>query len=336
VRVARGGGQTLAGTGPTAFLTMVALAGLAAFGTARPDALAAQRPTLERVDSLIAAADYETARATIEAWAARRSDRMTGAQQARGLMLRAQLAGSPAEAEPHYLAIILGYPVAPEAPRALLRLGQGLLVAGEPARAVGYLQRFVADYPGHPERTMGLLWLARARTAARESPAGCAAARQGLADTRDPDLVAMLRVEEDAACATATGRQTAQAAAPTTSAPAPGTTSPPPPTTPPSTPTPARPTPARPATTPPAAAGTGRFSAQVGAFRQQQSIDDIVARLRRAGYEPRVAMIPGSSLIRVRVGRFTTAGDAARMVARLKEGRFDAVVVGDANQERAP
>jgi cell division septation protein DedD len=333
VRVARRGGQTLAGNGPTALLTMVALAGLAAFGTARPHALAAQRPTLERVDSLIAAADYETARATIEAWAARRSDRMTGAQQARGLMLRGQLAGSPAEAEPHYLAIILGYPIAPEAPRALLRLGQGLLMAGEPARAVGYLQRFVADYPGHPERTMGLLWLARARTAARESAAGCAVARQGLADTRDPDLVAMLRVEEDAACATATGRQTAQA---TASAPPPATTPPTPPRTPPSAATTARPATARPATTPPATAGTGRFSAQVGAFRQQQSVDDVVARLRRAGYEPRVAMIPGSSLIRVRVGRFATAADAARMVARLKEGRFDAVVVGDANQERAP
>jgi cell division septation protein DedD len=328
------GVRALAGTGPTAFLTMAALASLAAFGTARPDALAAQTPTLERVDSLIAAADYETARATIEAWAAARSDRMTGAQQARGLMLRGQLAASPAEAEPHYLAIVLGYPIAPEAPRALLRLGQGLLMAGEPARAVGYLQRFVADYPGHPDRTMGLLWLARARTAARESAAGCAAARQGLADTRDPDLVAMLRVEEDAACATAAGRQAAQAAPPTTSAPPPATT--PPPTTPPTTPTTARPTPGRPATTPPAAAGTGRFSAQVGAFRQQQSVDDIVARLRRAGYEPRVAMIPGSSLTRVRVGRFTTAAEAARMVARLKEGRFDAVVVGDANQERAP
>jgi hypothetical protein len=297
-------GQTLAGTGRTAFLTVVALAGVATFGAARPDALAAQTPTLERVDSLIAAADYETARATIEAWAAARSDRMSGAQRARGLMLRGQLAGTPAQAEPHYLAIVLGYPIAPEAPHALLRLGQGLLMAGEPARAVGYLQRFVADYPGHPERTMGLLWLARARTAARESAAGCAAARQGLADTRDADLVAMLRVEEDAACSPAAGRQTAQAQ------------------------------PAAPAAGP--AAGPGRFSAQVGAFRQQQSVDDLVARLRRAGYEPRVAMIPGSSLIRVRVGRFTTTADAARMVARLKEGRFDAVVVSDANQERAP
>lgn len=321
VRTLPGARPTLAGAGRTALLSVVALAGLSGFATARPDALAAQAPTLERVDSLIAAADYETARATIEAWAAARSDRMTGAQQARGLMLRGQLARSPAEAEPHYLAIVLGYPIAPEAPRALLRLGQGLFMAGEPARAVGYLQRFVADYPGHPERTMGLLWLARARTAARESAAGCAAARQGLTDTRDPDLVAMLRVEEDAACTPAAGRQTAQTQAAQTQAAAPPST---------------RPATTRPATTPPAEAGTGRFSAQVGAFRQQQSVDDIVTRLRRAGYEPRVAMVPGSSLIRVRVGRFTTAADAARMVARLKEGRFDAVVVTDANQERAP
>jgi cell division septation protein DedD len=296
---------------------ILALVGLVAFGTGPPAALSAQTPTLERVDSLVAAADYEAARTTIEAWAAGRPGRLTGAQQARGLMLRGQLAPSPAEAEPHYLAIVLGYPIAPEAPRALLRLGQGLLMTGEPARAVGYLQRFVADYPGHPERTVGLLWLARARTATRESAAGCAAARQGLADTRDPDLVAMLRVEEDAACAGATGGQPAQAqpaARPPATVPAPA---------------------ARPATTP-AAATTGRFAAQVGAFRQQQSVDDAVARLRRAGYEPRVAMVPGSSLIRVRVGRFATQGDAAREVARLKGNGFDAVVVNDANQERAP
>jgi cell division septation protein DedD len=327
----RRGARTVTGMGRAPLLGMVALVGLVAFGTVPPAALGAQTPTLERVDSLVAAADYETARTTIEAWAAGRSGRMTGAQQARGLMLRGQLARSPAEAEPHYLALVLGYPIAPEAPRALLRLGQGLLMTGEPARAVGYLQRFVADYPGHPERTVGLLWLARARTAARESAAGCAAARQGLADTRDPDLVAMLRVEEDAACARAAGGQSAQAqpAAPPPAAPPPAAR--PPAARPPATtPAPA----ARPATTP-AAATTGRFSAQVGAFRQQQSVDDVVARLRRAGYEPRVAMVPGSSLIRVRVGRFANQGDAARQVARLKGNGFDAVVVNDANQERA-
>jgi cell division septation protein DedD len=323
----RRGARRVARMGRTPLMGMVALVGLAAFGSVPPAALGAQTPTLERVDSLIAAADYETARATIEAWAAGRSGRMTGAQQARGLMLRGQLARSPAEAEPHYLALVLGYPIAPEAPRALLRLGQGLLMTGEPARAVGYLQRFVADYPGHPERTVGLLWLARARTAARESAAGCAAARQGLADTRDPDLVAMLRVEEDVACAGTAGGQPARAqpAAPPPAAPSPAAR--PPATTPASA--------ARPATTP-AAATTGRFSAQVGAFRQQQSVDDMVARLRRAGYEPRIAMVPGSSLIRVRVGRFATQGDAARQVARLKGNGFDAVVANDANQERAP
>jgi cell division septation protein DedD len=315
----RRGARTVTSMGRTPLMGMVALVGLVAFGTVPPAALGAQTPTLERVDSLVAAADYEAARTAIEAWAAGRSGRLTGAQQARGLMLRGQLAPSPAEAEPHYLALVLGYPIAPEAPRALLRLGQGLLMTGEPARAVGYLQRFVADYPGHPERTVGLLWLARARTAARESAAGCAAARQGLADTRDPDLVAMLRVEEDAACAGAAGGQPAQAQAqpaarPTATTPAPVT---------------------RPATAP-AAATTGRFSAQVGAFRQQQSVDDAVARLRRAGFEPRVAMVPGSSLIRVRVGRFGTQGDAARQVSRLKGNGFDAVVVNDANQERAP
>jgi hypothetical protein len=294
-----------------------ALAGVAALtgpGPVPPAALEAQVPTLDRVESLVAAGEYEAARTAIEAWWAAAQTRR-GAEQARGLMLRAQLARDPAAAEPHYLSIVLGYPIAPEAPRALLRLGQGLLAAGDHTRAAGYLQRFVADYPGHPERTIGLLWLARARNAARQSGTACGAIREGMLDTRDPDLVAMFRVEEAIACGRGgDGQQTSPPAPPTATT---------------------RPAATRPVATPPAT-GTARFTAQVGAYRQQQSVDDIVTRLRRAGYEPRVALVPGSSLIRVRVGRFAAAGDASRLVARLKASGFDAVVVGDSHQEREP
>lgn len=306
--------------GRCAVLAVIGVAATTGVGPALPAEVAAQAPTLDRVDSLVAAADYAAARAAIEAWATAQTGRGAGAQQARGLMLRARLAPDHAAAEPHYLAIVLGYPIAPEAPRALLRLGQGLLVAGDHTRAAGYLQRFVADYPGHPERTIGLLWLARARNAARQSGTACGAVREGMLDTRDPDLIAMFRVEEAIACGRGADGEQARPVA-----------------TPPATPRPAATTPVAtpPAATPPAATA-GRFTAQVGAYRQQQSVDEIVTRLRRAGYEPRVALVPGSSLLRVRVGRFGAAGEASRLVARLKASGFDAVVVGDGHQERQP
>jgi cell division septation protein DedD len=308
------------------------LTALAALGPRPADG---QAGGLDRVEALIDAGRYHDARSTLDAWwTANESARVPGADRARALMLRARLAGDPAEAENHYLSIVFGYPISPEAPQALLRLGQALLALGEAPRAAGYLQRLVADYPGRPERNLGQLWLARAQRAERQHAQACATAREGLRDARDPDLVTMFRDEEAAACAGAGAARTDPEPPPaTTPATPPATTTTPPAVAPPATP--ARTAPARAEATPPArAAGGGRFAAQAGAYRQQDSVDDAMVRLRRAGYEPRAVMIPGSQLIRVRVGRLATAAEAAALVSRLKADRFDAVVVNDADRER--
>lgn len=287
----------------------------------------AQVPTLPRVDSLIAAGDYDAARSSLERWwSAREEFDVPGSDRARAFMLRARLAPDMEVAEPDYLSVVLGYPTSEHAPEALLRLGQGLIATGEAARAAGYLQRLVTDYPGVPQHTPGLLWLARAQTAARSPGAACAAAREGLRDASDPDLVAMLRVEQGAACAVgADQQQVAQGAV--EAAPPPAEEQPP-----------VRP---RESDPPPGAGAAqedpqGGYAAQAGAFRYNAGATDLVERLERAGFRPRTVLVPANSLLRVRVGRFASAAEAARLVARLKAEGFDAYVVGDVRQEQEP
>lgn len=268
---------------------------------------AGQVPSLDAADSLIVAGDYDDARAIIERWwSARETFDVPGSDRARALVLRARLQPDPATAEADYLAVVLGYPTSTHAPEALLRLGQGLLATGQAARAAGYLRRLAADYPGRPQRTLGMLWLARAESAARRPAAACSAAQEGLADAGSrPDLAAMLRLEAAAACAIG-------GAAPAT---------------------PNDETPDRPADTPRV---EGSYAVQTGAFRYREGADALSARLREAGFQPRAVMVPGSTLLRIRVGRFETAREANALLARIRGAGFDAVIVRDADEESGP
>ena len=280
---------------------------------ALPTAASAQVPTLERVDSLVTAGHYDQARTILDRWwSARDEFEVPGSDMARALMLRARLAPDLEAAEPDYLAVVLGYPTSDYAPEALLRLGQGLLNAGDATRAAAYLERLVADYPGKPQRTLGLLWLARANTAARRPAAACRAARQGIASASDPDLRAMLQVEAGASCAVGSSPEPrAETRA--------------------ETPTPRRTEPAA-----PAAATRGPYSVQTGAFRYERSAEALMERLREAGHSPRLVRLPGSDLLRVRVGRFQTADEARRLEAEIRTDGFDAVLVSDADEEQGP
>ncbi|MBW3553242.1 MAG: SPOR domain-containing protein [Gemmatimonadetes bacterium] len=283
-----------------------------------PGPAAAQAPGLDRVDSLLAAGQYDVARSTLEQWwSAREAFDVPGSDRVRAMMLRARLQTDPAAAETDYLGVIIGHPTSPHAPEALLRLGQSLLVSGQAARAAGYLQRLAADYPGRPQRTLGMLWLARAQNAARHPVAACRAAREGLADAgAHPDLAAMLRIEEAAACAIASSARTP-----------PGETA---------EQRPEQPEPRRAPAEPIAAAPTGDYAVQSGAFRFREGADALLARLRNAGFDARAVVVPRNALLRIRVGRFTSAAEAAEVMRAMKRAGFDAVVVSDAAQERSP
>lgn len=278
---------------------------------------AAQPPSLDRADELIAQGDYAGAREIVDRWwreepAASPEVIRTG--RPRALLLRARLATDAAAAERDYLALALGHPSSPETAVALLRLGQGLLASGQAARAVTYLERLATDHPNSPDRAVGLLWLARARRLAGRTDAACDAANQA-ADTRGagPDLAALIRNEQVASCRRIAdarppaGRQ-AQAAA-------------------------GRPTAQR-EPRPAAQAATGTFAAQAGAFRERSGAETLAAQLRRAGFEPRLVRLPGSSLVHVRIGRFSSTADADALVARLRAAGFTALVVRDAGREQ--
>jgi tetratricopeptide (TPR) repeat protein len=275
-----------------------ALFAVAALGLAAP--LAGQQPSLRQVEALMDAARHAEARQLLEQWSARPPSAEAGLHS-QALMLRARLAADPRAAERHYLTLVLDHPMSDEAPEALLRLGQALLILGDTERAAAYLERLSRDYPGNPHRAVGQLWLVRTY--------------RGLGRADDACSLARILLEETPAAAE---RRPLVEAAAEGACPRVATTG-----------QPAADTPA------PAAQATGRFAVQSGAFRQNQGAQALAERLSRAGYEPRLVLVHGSDLLRVRVGQFPTR-DAAAALAREIEGRgFAAVVVNDADRERS-
>lgn len=287
-------------------LTAALLAGIMLFAAPA----IAQEAELDRIEALILAGEYAAARSAIQEWwgAVEGGRNVPAEARARAHLLRASLAPDLRSAERDYLAVALGHPTTPYAPRALLALGQGFLASGDIARAVSYLTRLVDDYPGSSLRPVGLLWLARARRLDGDAPGACTAARGGLA-TADGDLASLLRREEQAACPPATRDQAAPRAQPADSTAATDR--------------------GLPATDP-----QGRFAVQSGAFRQLEGAEALARRLRAAGYEPRLVYVPGSQLLRVRIGRFSSFAAAEAVAVRLRSAGFAAVVVNDARQER--
>jgi tetratricopeptide (TPR) repeat protein len=293
---------------------------LLALGVAVPAALAAQPPSLDQAEQLIARGEYAAARVLLERWwreepAANAT--IVPTARPRALLLRARLATDPAAAEQDYLALTLGHPSSPEAAEALLRLGQGLLASGQPPRAIVYLERLARDHPSSPHRALGLLWLARARRAAGLPGPACEAVTEAAALAgRSAELADLIRSEQVASCRripdeprpARSQRQGAGRAAP----------------------------PAGAQRAPAGETEGAAFAAQAGAFRESTGAQTLAAQLRAAGFEPRVVRIAGSALFRVRVGRFGNAADAEALVARLRAAGFPALVVRDAARELPP
>lgn len=279
---------------PLAALAGVAFAAVPAF------ALQAPPPTLHQVDSLIAVGSAAPARSALSRWWRLHESDAAGNTRAHGLYLRAVLAPSFKAAQSDLMGVVLGYPQSTDAPAALLRLGQGLVAARQPHRARSYLVRLVRDYPRAKERPTGFLWLARASLADGDAGAACKAASNGLdLEGAGDDLAAMLRRERHTACSNGA----------TSAAPRP-------------------PTPAA-----PAAATSGAYAVQIGAFRDVASARAVARAATRKGFDARVVRVPGSSLARVRVGRFRSRDDAAGLLHKLHDAGFPTALVDDAAKE---
>lgn len=286
-----------------------------------PAALHAQGAGLDRADALLAAGEFAAARQVVADWWRAHPDGRgaDAALRARALFLRGRLSTVAREAEQDYLALAQGYPTSRAAPEALLRLGQSLLARGETDRAVGYLGRLTTDYPGAAARPAGFLWLARADRAAGKVAPACAAARAGLS-VSDPGaaLAALLRDELEASCAepSADGdaagrsRRTAPPVEPVSTAGA-----------------------ARRRAAGAAATAARPFALQSGAFRWHEGADDLVRRLRKAGFEPRLVRLRDGHLLLVRIGRYPSTTAAVAVARRVRRAGFDALVVDDAARE---
>jgi SPOR domain len=291
---------------PTAALCALALAAAAGQAMAQ-----APPPTLHQVDSLVAVGSTAPAREALSRWWRLHDRDAAGDTRAHGLYLRAVLAPSFDSAENDLLGVVLGYPESADAPGALLRLGQGLVAERQPHRARAYLTRLVRDYPHAQERPTAFLWLARASLADGDAGAACDAAANGLGLAGGGDLGALLHHEQASAC---NGDAAPASAAAEGHAP-PGNAPP---------------------LTPADSRGGGSYTVQIGAFRDPASARSVARAATQKGFDARVVRVPGSSLVRVRVGRFRIRDDAAGVLHRLHDAGFATALVDDAAAESNP
>jgi len=77
----------------------------------------------------------------------------------------------------------------------------------------------------------------------------------------------------------------------------------------------------------------GRFTVQLGAFSSEGRAEALRQRVADAGFEARLVTVPGSSLIRVRVGVFDAQEGARVILERLRELGFTAALARDAHRE---
>jgi len=170
----------------------------------------AQDDALANIERLTAAGRLTDARTSLDRWNREHPPtvRLAANLRAHALLLEARLAVDPSAALAAYQAIALSYPTTPQAPEALLRIGQGMVAAAElgprsdtAARAASFLERLVSDYPRSPQRAAGRLWLVRALVLAGRKDRACSVARDALETTiGDEDVAHMLRVEFSSQC----------------------------------------------------------------------------------------------------------------------------------------
>ena len=324
-----------------------------------PATLAAQdapaRPPLDEAEWDLARGEFPAARAMLQKWRREnpRASRVNQEQQARYYLLSGRLTTNADSAEDNYLTVAVNHPTSRYASEALLRLAQARYARGDTTQAVTYLRRLINDYPSTDYRTMGAVWLVRIEsTRGRSNVLMCDLLRSVDRGT-NPEVIENLKLESDRVCS---GRSAASRAA---------TSTPPPVATPrrvasdtprvapakpdtvsqisvedtaPARTTPARATPARTTPSAPVAAPSdiagGRVSVQVGAFRELEGARDVQTQLENAGLtDVRLVRTPGSSLIRVRIGRFTNRAGAEQLLARLAALDVSAVLVTDADKE---
>jgi len=271
------------------------------------------------------------------------------------LFWRATLASNAADAESDYKHLVVDYPLAPQAEDALLRLAQLELARGDRDGALLHLQRIPRDYPRSKSLARASYWTARVLFEKNDIPNACAANANALARVGADEIELRNQIQYQGQRCPSPAASIASAKPPTAdvTVPTPAVTA-----TASSTPTnttvspakdvkavdaipvkagspslPASPAkkevtavPAAPVSKTAAAASSGStYSVQVAAYNHKPDASKFASSLVKRGYAARV---DGDTVpFRVRIGRYSTAGEAEKALAKIKAKHMSGFVV---------
>lgn len=300
-------------------------------------------PVFARAQALVSDGNGAAGRALIDSVIATTP---TGAPlYPQALFWRASLASNAADAESDYRHIVVDYPLAPQAEDALLRLAQLELARGDRDGALTHLQRIQRDYPRSKSLARASYWTARVLFENNDIPNACAANAKAMAQADSGEIELRNQIQyQGQRCPSVAAAPTAvplaatppTAASPTmpaVSAPDPVIAAPAQKIVVPSQANDTKPSIVDPEKTPkatvvekPAATtpGSSTFSVQVAAYNHKADAEKLAASLTRRGYAARVdgTVAP----FRVRIGRYSTNGEAEDALKKIKAKHMDGFV----------
>jgi cell division septation protein DedD len=234
--------------------------------------------TLARITRLIAAGDRVTAHRLADSIVA--ATEPAAPSFADALFVRALSAADAASAERDYLRLAVEYPLSPRAAEALLRLAQLEYSRGDRVSALRHFERLVRDHPGNASVGQASFWTARIAFDIGDVSRACQALQVARDQIPASDVETRNQIDYfTPRCPTAAPADTA-------------------------------------AVTPPPAA-TAPLSIQVAAFNRKAEAQALASRLKKRGFDVRVA---GSAKpYRVRIGRYATRADAEAALSRVKQ-----------------
>jgi cell division septation protein DedD len=250
------------------------------------------------------------------------------------LFWRASLAANAADAESDYKHLVVDYPLAPQAEDALLRLAQLELARGDRDGALAHLQRIPRDYPRSKSLARASYWTARVLFEKNDIANACVANANAQARAAADEIELRNQIQYQGQRCPAGAAAVASAKPPTidstigTPTPAPAATVTPPTLSAPGSAgnnaanvvktadsAPPKSVPATVVTAPTASAGS-TYSVQVAAYNHKADASKLVSSLVQRGYAARVD--GNTAPFRVRIGRYSTAQEAEKALAKIK------------------
>lgn len=290
-----------------------------------PGGAAAAQEALDAVESLAATGRTGEARQRLVSWWEDAADAASRLEIQRALWLRGRLSTDDRDAERAYQRLVVEYPGGEYTARALFRLGQLSHARGDLPGAAERFQTVVRDHAETPQRLEALRWLERNGGRAEELAAlGSAPGPASPVAEREEQAVAAPRVEADPT-PESNPESAAEAEEPPDTEVGPPAAEVGPPA--------AAERPAVEIAEPPSGREAGTLAVQVGAFSRLDGARTLAARVEGEGLTARLVRIPGSELVRVRVGRFRDAEEAEGMQATLRRLGFETALVSNAHHE---